>query len=530
MNQSMADQLERNTRTVMSLTMVSRFSGLLREGVLSRLFGTDALLGSFYFAFIIPNLFRRLFGEGALAASFLPEYQRLVDEDPDAAASLAGLTIASLMALLGGIVLAVELLLFMIAGIEGTPGPALWLTMIMLPYAPLVCTVALLGAMLQVHGRFGPTAAAPIILNACLAGAAALGWYLLDPKTDGDRLRITAIMAGGVVSAGLLQAAWSWFALKRRTTLRLERSGLPALRRVGRNMLPMLLGLGVLQINALFDGLIASWPNLSSSNSVFGVLYPLDTHAMSVLTFAQRLYQFPLGVFGVAVATAIYPLLASRADDAADFRDTISRGLRLVLFIGLPASAGLLLVRTELTAVLLQGGNFGAADTQRVAFVLAGYATSIWAYCLVQVLTRGFYARRDYSTPVRLAAGMVGLNLLLNLLLIWTPLKEAGLAWSTAFCGMVQAMLLWFVLHRKTGGITSPPVLRSSLRSLGATAAMAAVVWGISLVFNDDPTWTQALLQLAVSVVAGIAVFAGTAAALRMKELHWAVGRSIESA
>ena len=125
---------------------------------------------------------------------------------------------------------------------------------------------------------------------------------------------------------------------------------------------------------------------------------------------------------------------------------------------------------------------------------------------------------------------MVGLNLLLNLLLIWTPLKEAGLAWSTAFCGMVQAMLLWLVLHRNTGGITSPLVLRSALRSLGATAAMAAVVWGTSLVFNEDPTWTQALLQLAVSVVAGIAVFAGTAAALRMKELHWAVGRSIESA
>lgn len=526
----MADQLERNTRTVMCLTMLSRFSGLLREGVLSRLFGTDAMLGSFYFAFIIPNLFRRLFGEGALAASFLPEYQKHVRDDPEVASAVAGLTTGGLLLGLSAIVIVAELVLFLIAALPGTPGPALWLTMIMLPYAPLVCCVALLGAMLQVHGRFGPTAAAPIILNVCLAGAAAVGWWLLDPITDGERLRVTAVMAGAVLLAGVLQAGWSWLALRKLTTLRLDRSGLEGVRTVLRKMGPMLLGLGVLQINTLFDGLIASWPNLSSSDMIFGVAYPLDVHAMSVLTFAQRLYQFPLGVFGIAVATAIYPLLAARATDSDGFIDMVRRGLRLVLFIGLPASAGLFLVRTPLTAVLLQGGNFGTDDTARVAFVLAGYATSIWAYCIVQVLTRAFYAKGDLSTPVRLALSMVTLNLALNLVLIFTPLKEAGLAWSTAFCGAVQALVLWSLLHRSHGGLLQRNVLGSALRSVLATAVMAGAVIVVLIVLGPATTWSASLANLLCAVGAGGVVYMGCAAAAGMPELGWALGRKVNPA
>lgn len=524
----MADQLERNTRTVMILTMVSRLSGLLRVGVLSRLFGTDAMLGSFYFAFIIPNLFRRLFGEGALAASFLPEYQKHLRDDPNMASAVAGLTAGGLLAGLGAIVMIAELVLFLIVAMPGTPGPALWLTMIMLPYAPLICCVALFGAMLQVHGRFGPTAAAPIILNVCLASAAALGWWLLEPATEQERLGITAIMAGGVVLAGVLQAVWSWLALRKLTTLRLDRSGMKGVRTVLHKMAPMLVGLGVLQINALFDGLIASWPNLSSSDTIFGVTYPLDVHAMSVLTFAQRLYQFPLGVFGVAVATAIYPLLAARATDPAGFSDMTRRGLRLVLFVGLPASAGLLLVRTPLTAVLLQGGNFGTADTDRVAFVLAGYATSIWAYCIVQVLTRSFYAKGDLKTPVRLAMLMVVLNLVLNLLLIWTPLKEAGLAWSTAFCGALQALALWAVLHRSSGGLMHSDLIGSALRSLLATGVMAGAVAGLMYLLGAATTWTASLIHLLCALGLGLAIYAACAAWARMPELQWAMGRSID--
>lgn len=526
----MADALERNTRTVMSLTFVSRISGLVREGVLSRLFGTDATLGAFYFAFLIPNLFRRLFGEGALAAAFLPEYQSLLADDPHRARALAGLTAGGLLAGLGAIVVVAECILLLVTALPGTPGPALWLTMIMLPFAPLICSVALLGAMLQVHGRFGPTAAAPIILNVCLATAAGVGWWLVAPDATGDdrgRLIVAAIMAGSVVVAGLLQATWSMIALRKHARISLDRSGMDGVRRVLRRMAPMLLGLGVLQVNTLLDGLIASWPVLSSSDTIFGIAYPLDTHAMSTITFAQRLYQFPLGVFGIAVATAIYPLLTARAIDHDHFADTIRRGLRLVIFIGLPAGIGLLLVRTPLTALLLEGGNFSSADTHRVAYVLAGYATSIWAYSAVQVLTRGFYALDDLRTPVRLAVAMVALNLVLNLVLIWTPLGEAGLAWSTAVSATIQSLLLWIFLQRRTGGLFQRGVRRSITGSIIATACMAAAVggslWAMGI-GTDTLGWAW---RLGVLVAVGGVSYAGIARVLGMPELQWALGRSI---
>ncbi|MCH2135324.1 MAG: murein biosynthesis integral membrane protein MurJ [Phycisphaerales bacterium] len=523
----MSDGLERNTRTVMSLTMVSRFSGLVREGVLSRLFGTDAVLGAFYFAFLIPNLFRRLFGEGALAAAFLPEYQRLLDEDPQRARAMAGLTAGGLLAGLGALVVVAECVLLLVTALPGTPGPALWLTMIMLPFAPLICGVALLGAMLQVHGRFGPTAAAPVILNVCLAGAAGLGWWLIAPDDDRGQLMVAAGMAGSVVLAGLLQAAWSMFALRRLTRLTLDRSGLEGVRRVLRRMGPMLLGLGVLQVNTLLDGLIASWPVLSQSDTVFGMAYPLDDHAMSTITFAQRLYHFPLGVFGIAVATAIYPLLSSRAADEGAFGETIRRGLRLVVFIGLPAGIGLLLVRRELTAVLLEGGNFGASDTDRVAFVLAGYATSIWAYSAVQVLTRGFYALGKLKTPVRVAASTVALNLVLNLILIWTPLREAGLAWSTAICATIQAVVLWILLHRHNGQTWRQDLAASMGKSVIATGVMAGAVLLVALAIGHGDSFAGWLWRLSLLVGIGGSVHVLMAIAMGMPELHWALGRTI---
>lgn len=523
----MPDALERNTRTVMSLTMVSRVSGLVREGVLSRLFGTDATLGAFYFAFLIPNLFRRLFGEGALAAAFLPEYQRQLGDDPERARAMAGLTAGGLLAGLGAIVVIAECVLLLVTALPGTPGPALWLTMIMLPFAPLICCVALLGAMLQVHGRFGPTAAAPIILNVCLAAAAGVAWWLIAPQDDRGRLVVAAAMACAVVVAGLLQAAWALFALRGHTRMSLDRSGLDAVKRVMRRMAPMLLGLGVLQVNTLLDGLIASWPVLSAGDTVFGVAYPLDDHAMSTITFAQRLYHFPLGVFGIAVATAIYPLLAARSGDRDAFGDTVRRGLRLVIFVGLPAGIGLLLVRKELTALLLEGGNFGAGDTQRVAFVLAGYATSIWAYSAVQVLTRGFYALGDLKTPVRLAAAMVGLNLVLNCILIWTPLREAGLAWSTAASATIQAVVLWVLLQKRNGQLMRRSLTRSLMGSVIATACMAAAVAGSSWAIGqgiDTGGWAW---RLGVMVLVGGLVYLIAAIVMRMPELHWALGRTI---
>ncbi|HMN96826.1 MAG TPA: murein biosynthesis integral membrane protein MurJ [Phycisphaerales bacterium] len=557
-----ANRLQRDARTVSTLTLLSRVTGLARDAVLSRVFGIGPVMDAFAFAFMLPNLFRRLFGEGALSAAFLPIYARLDRDDPKAARRFAAAVVAGLVVALAGLALLGEGVLWVLSARLGHDHLTLRLMMITLPYMPLVCLVAILGAMLQVHGRFAPTAAAPILLNGAIVVAAlGSGWIVADgllPAGDsGDPARLAgraAIVAASIVVAGALQVAWSLLALRNQSAhasgpswwqawSELWRRGgaLDAPRSAFREMLakagPMILGLGVLQVNTFVDGLIASWPS-SVGPTIFGVDYPLASGALAALGYAQRLYEFPLGVFGIAVATAIFPLLARQANDPAAFVATVRHGLRLVIFIGLPASAGLLLVATPLTATILQGGDFTAEDTRRTAFILAGYAPAVWAYSMTHTLTRGFFALGDSRTPVRLSIWMVGLNFALNVVLIWTPLREAGLAWSTAICAILQASILLRLLGRKVttdaisgaGAIVETEVRRSWARSALATALMCLAVWlvvdGIGGGRDGARSWGSEVLLLAIAVIAGIAVYSGAALGLRMPELRWAIGRA----
>ena len=348
-----AGGFQRHARNVSLLTMVSRLTGLGRDAALSRVFGAGPLMDAFFFAFMIPNLFRRLFGEGALAAAFLPEYTHLHETQPRIARQMATLTVSRMITLLGVVTLVGELVLYglLSSGAQGTT--ALQLMMIMLPYMPLVCLVAILGAMLQVHGRFGPTAAAPVILNLTIIGTACgLPWIFdaLNASRDATpeaaelaHVRHIIWVAIAVVCAGCVQVIWSMLAL-RRTPWWTRDTGTEArdsFRRVVQQAVPMMIGLGVLQLNTLIDGLIASYPT-TVGPTIFGADYPLEEGAMSAVSFAQRLYQFPLGVFGIAVATAIFPALARLRHDDAGYRSTLRRGLRLVFFIAAPASVGLI--------------------------------------------------------------------------------------------------------------------------------------------------------------------------------------------
>jgi putative peptidoglycan lipid II flippase len=398
------------------------------------------------------------------------------------------------------------------------------LLMTMLPYAPLVCLTALLGAMLQSHHRFGPTAAAPILLNLLLV-AASISAAWLDPAGDGMGIRLAA---AAVLLAGVLQVGWSLLVLRRVAPLRPGRPSAEAskaARGVARTALPMILGLGVLQVNGLVDGLIASWPTLVGP-TILGTPYPLAEGSMAQLSWAQRLYEFPLGVFGIAVATAIFPALSRLASEPAAFAETLRRGVRLVLFIGLPASAGLMLVAEPLAAVVLQGRAFTAENTAVTAWILLGYAPAVWAYSLNQVLVRAFYARRDAMTPVRVAVTLVALNLVLNLTLIWTPLGIAGLAWSTSICALVQAATLGVLLTRRLGATLFDAAVRRSLRrSFALTAAMAVAVGGTLALLPDGASWSEQALRLAACVaVGGVVVLAG-ATRLGMPELRWSLGR-----
>jgi putative peptidoglycan lipid II flippase len=185
----------------------------------------------------------------------------------------------------------------------------------------------------------------------------------------------------------------------------------------------------------------------------------------------------------------------------------------------------LILVREPLAAVIFQGGRFTLEDTQRVAFVLLGYAPAVWAYSMMHVFTRAFYARGDAKTPVRVAISVVALNLILNVTLIWTPLREAGLAWSTAICSVVQVISLGVLIRRQTHQLINRAVINSWMRTIIITAIMSGcVLIGLSVMI-ESTTWSGSLLNLAVFVTAGVVVYVVAAIVLRMPEWRWALGR-----
>ena len=524
---------ERHALTVTLLTTASRFGGLAREACFGRLIGVSDAASAFGFAFLVPNLFRRLFGEGALSAALVPEQARLEAQDPQAARRLASLMLARVGLLLTALTVVGETILLAVPAMRDDLG--LRLLAITLPYMPLVCITAVAGAVLQVRGRFAPASAAPILLNLSLVIAVFVAWWGGDGPVDAARI---GIVGWGVLVAGVAQATWALWELRRTSprgvvSTASDREARLGLRRVVTQALPMILGLGVLQVNTFLDGLIASWPTVVGPD-IMGRPYPLPDTAMATLGYAQRLYEFPLGVFGIAVATAIFPQLAREHADPTRFLDTLRRGLRLTVFIGLPASLGIALVRAPFVTVVYQGFAFDASDVDRVAFVLLGYSVAIWSYSLNHVLVRGFYARREAMTPVRIAMAMVGLNLVLNLTLVFgTSLGVAGLAWSTAVCAILQSLILGRVLSSRVGRLFDGDAVRSVMRTVACTLVMllavAAAMWFVPFDGLGLGTWTGAAVELGVLAAVGGVVFSSAARLLRMPELRWALGREVRS-
>ncbi|MEC8559593.1 MAG: lipid II flippase MurJ, partial [Planctomycetota bacterium] len=278
---------ERNARTVSALTFLSRFGGLARDATMSRVFGIGPVMDAFAFGFMVPNLFRRLFGEGALSASLLPAFVRELDHDPATALLMARLLISRAMLLLAALVVAVEIPI-MLGLFDGDLEIGVRLLAIMLPYAPLICMVALFGSMLHAYGRFGPTAAAPLVLNLLLVISALVTIPLVTAGSLTVEGQIT-LVAVSVLVAGLIQVTWSLRALRRVAT----RSGVPdadrarvRCREVLLQALPMAIGLGALQLNTLIDGLIASWPSLIGPTIPgLDVTYPLPPGSMSAISW-----------------------------------------------------------------------------------------------------------------------------------------------------------------------------------------------------------------------------------------------------
>ncbi|MBI1373957.1 MAG: murein biosynthesis integral membrane protein MurJ [Phycisphaera sp.] len=530
-------------KLVAMLTMVSRLFGMVRDWSLAWVFGLGSTMDAFVVAFMIPNLFRRLFGEGALSSAFIPQYTRLDDDDPRTAGRFASAVVTMLMLVLMLIVAAAVLVMWaMLAGGAITHKWQLTveLTMLMLWYAPLVCLVAVLGAMLQVHDRFGPLAAAPVILNVAIVGAAF--WYHVAQRESMSPTTGLFIVGGAVIVAGLIQIAWQlialhvargrWFALRAHDD-DAHRCVKETMRVMFLQWAPAVLGLAVLQLNTLADMIIAITfsGDPGQHMHLFGYTpeFPMKVGAAAVLGASARLYEFPLGVFGIAVATAIFPQLSRTADDAPAFANLLRKGMRLTLFIGLPASVGLMLVRNPLAeAIYFRGGSLEAGDAERIAWVLCGYAPAIWAYSMNHILTRAFYAQQNTATPMFVSVAMVSLNVVMNLTLIW-PLGAAGLAWSTSICAMLQTVILLVLVRR----YVDQPVDRTVARSWAATAAITvvmALVVALTLgaIHIADPTRIQVTGVLFGVTGLGVAVCMSGSLVLRMPEAKWLLSRSAD--
>jgi putative peptidoglycan lipid II flippase len=483
-------------RIVALSTLASRVLGMFREVASAKLFGLGPIWDAFSFAFLIPNLARRLFGEGALSAAFLPVFARQLEADgqlnpaaanptganPTSAWQLASAVFSLLAAGLTGLVLAGELVIFGLSYVfAGHPETELMLglTAVMLPYALLICLAAQVTAVLHALGNFTWPALVPVVLNICWIASI----WLVDPWFDPDRVAQIYALAACIVAAGVFQLALQWPTL-RRMGFRFDsrwQSVRPAVREIARAMLPVTLGLSITQINTVLDRLIA-WTMTAPVEGAWGMplpwglAYPLQPGAVSALYFGERVYQFPLGVFGVALGTVLFPLLSRHAarGEFSRVRDDLSLGLRLVIAIGLPASAGLVLVAEPLTRLLYQHGDFTALDTARVAPILVAYGAGVWAYCAIPVLYRGFYAVEERKIPVQVGLIAVALDLVLNFSLIW-PWAERGLAASTAISAAIQVALLSWRIQGRVGRLDWRRLFVTAGKAVFATSVMGAV-------------------------------------------------------
>jgi len=483
--------------TVGGWTMISRILGFVRDMLIAAILGAGPVADAFFVALKLPNLFRRLFGEGAFNAAFVPAFSHiLTDDGPEAARRFARETFAVMTFWLAALTLAGELampwlMVVLAPGFASDPSKfalAVELSRITFPYLLLICLAALVSGVLNGMERFIAASASYVVFNvvsiACMLGLTA---YV---PTAGHALSWGVTIAG-VLQLGLLMVA----AHRAGMTLTLPRPRLtPPIRLLLRRMAPGLVGAGVTQLNLAVDVVIAS-------------LLPAGT--VSLLYYADRIQQLPLGVIGTAVGTAMLPMLSRqvRAGEDAAAIDTQNRAIEYALFLTLPAAAALMVSAFPIVWGLFGRGAFGVEDAHLTAQALAAYAVGLPGFVLVKVLAPGFFARGDTAMPVRIGLAAVGLNLALNVAFM-VPLRHMGPALATSLAAMANVAGLAVVLARR-GQLRPDAALRRRLMGLlGATAAMAAVLFvAQSWLFDVPRHGILSLLALGALVSLGLLVF-----------------------
>lgn len=523
--------LLRSSAIVALMTLCSRILGLARDVTMATLFGISGATDAFFVAFKVPNLFRRLFAEGAFSQGFVPVLGQWRREHPDAVPELvahtAGLLLVVLCLLVLLLVVAAPWVVALFApGFVGDADKwALAAGMLRLtaPYVLCISLCALAAGVLNTFGRFIVPAFSPVLLNICLISACFIG---VQPALAA-RVNPLEVLAGGVFVAGFAQLALHLWALSRLGMLSRPRLSLqhPGVTRILGKMGPAVFGASVAQINLLVDTLLASL---------------LLTGSISWLFYADRMIQLPLGVFGVGLATVVLPRLsqlAGPADDdvragawagsaAADgFRDTLALAVRLVVLVAVPAAAALFVLATPVLATVYGYGAMRPLDLSMTVLAMQALALGLPGFMLVKVLAAAWFAMQDTRTPVRVGLVALGVNLFVNLCL-FVPLGHVGLAFGTALASLYNAWTL-------ARGLAGRGLL-VDVRRWGVFLARVGLAAGGMVLFLQqfplgpdawiDAPLTQRLGRLALAVIGGFLVYAATLLLLGLRRSALRVG------
>ena len=507
--------------TVGGLTMISRVLGFIRDISIAAVLGTGVVADAFFVAFRFPNLFRRLFGEGAFNAAFVPLFSKELEANGKTAArqfaeeALSGLLFV-LLVLTAIAEISMPWLMYAIApGFADTPDKydlAVLLTRIAFPYLLCMSLVALLSGMLNALDKFAAAAAAPIVLNIILISAIGLAAYLDQGNTSGAGV----ILAWGVAIAGVVQLILlAMSAARSGMRLKLKRPRMtPGVKKLVTLGIPGVIAGGITQINIMIGTIIAS----------------LQDSAVSYLYYADRIYQLPLGVVGIAIGVVLLPDISKklRAGNMAAVHKSQNRSLEFALMLTLPASIALFLIPTPIIQVLFERGAFDLNDTSATALALSAFAWGLPAFVLIKVFSPAFFAREDTKTPMRFAGVSMVVNVVLSLALFYALklngiMPHLGIAIATTVAGWVNALLLWRALA-KNGQFEFDAQLKRNLPLIIlASLLMGACVWwgarwAMPYLSSDNGLWVQ-IGALGLLIITGVAVFAAAIQIFRVAHL-----------
>ncbi len=504
---------------------------MARDILCASMFGTSMVWDAFTIAFKIPNLFRRLFGEGALSAAFIPVFTEYLEKHSKEEAWCLARTIATtLIITLTAIVIIGEISFYVIQNsfqLQPKWQMIFELLVILFPYVIFICLVAFSMAILNSLKHFLLPSLSPIVLNMCWISSLVIFAPLFGNNLQEKILCVAfAILIAGFIQIAIQVPLLKKFGLSFKPNFNFKH---PAVKQIAKLIGPTIVGLAIVQINVLMDGLIAiGFAPPIEGDKTFTFLsrefyYPLKTGAASVLYYGDRIIQFPLGVFGIALASVIFPLFSKHAarKDWEMFKLTLNQASQMVLFIGIPASIGLILLRLPLVELFYERNEFNIESTRRTTSVIFFYSLAVWAYCGLHIIIRAFYSLKDTTTPMKVGLCMVGLNLVLNLILIWN-FSVGGLALATSISAILQLVILLLILKRRLNITFSKEILVSFAKTATATLIMAVIcvtTQKYTQLFIPDNDLVSKIFRLILPFLVSILTFILTAYIIKSEEL-----------